>query len=134
MEKNKTFFNNNNSKVKAQKMDQGRVIKFDSEYIYRRVLKMAELKAFILFYNIFGFSISVYTLFLSFFNVDVFTRSVLGLLSIAFLIVKIISASLSTYRKHRSEMIDIRQKNLEIRKQEIEVYEKETTLIQQYKS
>lgn len=95
---------------------------------------MAEIKAFILVYNIFGFSLSAYTLYLSFANVDLLTRSILCVLSMAFLAVKIVSAALNTYRKHKSEMIDIRQKNIDIRRKELELYDDETRLIEKYKT
>lgn len=102
--------------------------------------KMAELKIFLIGYNVFGFSLSAYTLFLSFFNVDVFTRSVLGVLSMAFLAVKIVSAALSTYRKHRLEMFEIKQqlnsakeRELDLRERELSIYDRETQLIKNHK-
>ncbi len=104
--------------------------------VYKRVLEMAELKGLILLFNTFGWTITIYAAFLSFFNVDVFTRSAFGFLGTVFLTVKIISFSAAAIRKHKKENIEIRRllndekdRELKIRKEEIETYEKENDII-----
>lgn len=104
--------------------------------VHKRVLEMAELKGIILLFNTFGWTITIYAAFLSFFNVDVFTRSAFGFLGTIFLTVKIISFSASAIRKHKKENIEIRkllndekERELKIRILEVDTYERETKII-----
>jgi len=107
--------------------------------LYKRVLEMAELKGVILLFNAFGWTISFYALFISIFNVDVFTRTVIGFLSTVFLAVKIIGAASSVWDKHKKGAIERRmmlnterEREIKIRKEEIETYEKENAIIRSY--
>ncbi len=107
--------------------------------IYKRVLEMAEIKGLILLFNAFGWTITVYAAFLSFFNVDTFTRSAFGFLGTVFLTVKIIAAASATWNKHKMNAIERRmmahkekEMELKIRKEEIETYEKENEIIRSF--
>jgi len=108
--------------------------------LYKRVLEMAELKGLILLFNTFGWTISVYALFISIFNVDVFTRTVIGFLSTVFLAVKIYALIQSTWRKHQMGLMEIKkmrndekERDLKIRKDEIDTYERENEIIKNMK-
>lgn len=107
--------------------------------VYKQVLKMAELKILALVLNVFGFTTFCYALFVSFFNVDVFTRSVLSLLGIVFISVKIVDFIFTRKRKHVMENLDIRKKlndekerELSLRERELITYEKENELIRNF--
>ena len=107
--------------------------------LYKRVLGMAEIKGLILLFNTFGWTISFYALFISIFNVDVFTRTVMGFLGTVFVAVKIIGAASSVWNKHKMSAIERRmalnkekEMELKIRKEEIETYEKENAIIRNF--
>ena len=107
--------------------------------LYKRVLEMAEIKGLILLFNTFGWTISFYALFISIFNVDVFTRTVMGFLGTVFLTVKIVGAASSVWNKHKMGTIERRmmlnnekERELKIRKEEIETYEKENEIIRKF--
>lgn len=107
--------------------------------VYKHVLKMAELKIVALILNVFGFTTFCYALFVSFFNVDVFTRSVLSFLAIVFMSVKIVDFIFTRRRKHESENLDIRKKindekerELTMRERELLTYEKENDIIRNF--
>lgn len=100
---------------------------------------MAELKIVALILNVFGFTTFCYALFVSFFNVDVFTRSVLSFLAIVFMSVKIVDFIFTRRRKHESENLDIRKKindekerELTMRERELLTYEKENDIIRNF--
>jgi len=108
--------------------------------VYKRVLDMAELKGLILLFNTFGWTLTIYAAFVSFVNVDVFTRSVFGFLGTIFLAVKIYALAQSTWRKHKMGLIEIRradnevkEREIKIRKEELETYEKENEMIKKMK-
>lgn len=107
--------------------------------LYKRVLEMAELKGLIMLFNAFGWTISVYALFISIFNVDVFTRTVIGFLSTVFLAVKIAGAASSVWNKHKMGAIERRmmlnkekEMELKLRKEELETYERENAIIRNF--
>lgn len=98
--------------------------------------KMAELKTVWAFLNILGYSTYVYALFISFANVDVFTRTVLSFVGLMFLVAKLIVYCVAARRKHllenleiRSKMSDQKEKELNIRERELSAYQKETDII-----
>lgn len=98
--------------------------------------KMAELKTVWAFLNILGYSTYVYALFISFANVDVFTRTVLSFVGLLFLVAKLVVYCLSARRKHILENLEIRNKKndekekaLSLREREIQAYEKENDII-----
>lgn len=107
--------------------------------LYKRLLEMAEIKGLILLFNAFGWTIAVYAAFISLFNVDVFTRSVFGFLGTVFLLAKIISFSLSTWRRHKIGLLEIRKlrndekdRELKTRKEELDTYERENAIIKNF--
>ena len=107
--------------------------------LYKRLLEMAEIKGIILLFNAFGWTITIYAAFLSFFNVDVFTRTAIGFLSTVFLAIKIIGAASSVWDRHKKGAIERRmmlnterERELKIRKEEIETYEKENAIIRNF--
>lgn len=91
--------------------------------------KMAELKTVWAFLNILGYSTYVYALFISFANVDVFTRTVLSFVGLMFLVAKLVVYCVAARRKHKEHMIDIRMKQNELRQKEIRIYKEETDII-----
>jgi hypothetical protein len=103
------------------------------EIKYKQTNKMAELKGLWAFLNILGYTTYVYALFVSFANVDVFTRTVLGFVGLVFLVAKLIVFCVSSMRKHRIENLDIREKEVAIKEREAALYEKETAIIKEYK-
>jgi hypothetical protein len=109
------------------------------EIKYKQTNKMAELKGLWAFLNILGYTTYVYALFVSFANVDVFTRTVLGFVGLVFLVAKLIVFCVAAKRKHLMENLDIREKRnnerereVAIREREIAAYEKENAIIRGY--
>lgn len=107
---------------------------------YKRILEMAEIKGLTLLFNIFGWPITIYAAFISFFNVDTFTRSAFGFLGTVFLMVKIVGAALSVWDKYKRGVIERRmmlnsekEHELKLRKEEIDTYEKENDIIRRIK-
>jgi len=107
--------------------------------LYKRLLEMAEIKGLILLFNTFGWTITIYAAFLSFFNVDTFTRSAFGFLGTVFLTVKIVGAASAVWDRHKKGAIERRmmlnterEREVKIRKEEIETYEKENAIIRSY--
>lgn len=107
--------------------------------LYKRILEMAELKGLTLLFNVFGWPITIYAAFLSFLNVDVFTRSAFGFLGTVFLLVKIIGAASNVWDRHKKGAIERRmmlntekERELKMRKEEIETYEKENAIIRNF--
>lgn len=109
---------------------------FNWHYDFKRLLKMAELKAVWAFINVLGYTAYVYALFISFFNVDMVTRVIVSITGALFLIAQLVIKCVAAYRKHQIEMIEIRMKkhdererSLSLREREIQTYEKETNII-----
>lgn len=95
--------------------------------------KMAELKALWGFLNILGYTTYIYALFVAFTNVDVFTRTALALVGLAFMVAKLVDFILTRQRKHRMEILEYQEKKVAIREREIAAYEKETEMIKSIK-
>lgn len=102
----------------------------------KRGLKMAEIKGIVLLLNTLGWTAFTYGLFVSFFNVDVFTRTVMSFLGIVFIAIKIVSYAFASNRRHKLENLEIRkllneekEKELKIRREEIEIYKRENDII-----
>jgi len=117
--------------------------KIDSNYdllgVYKRVIEMSELKVVWTMLNILGWSTYGYALFISFANVDVFTRTVLSFVGILFLIAKLIIYCIAAHRRHTRENLEIRklrneemERELAQRERAIETYNKETELIKNF--
>lgn len=109
---------------------------YDLTGYLKRVLKMAEIKGIVLLFNTLGWSAYAYGFLIAFFNVDTFTRAVMGLLGIVFVAFKIIDGVATRRRKHEFEMIEIRMKKLEekerelrIRREELDLYNRENDII-----
>lgn len=136
MEENKNFMVENKSTY-SRHIENG----YGDFYtgLYKRVLEMAEIKGLILLFNGFGWTITIYAAFLSFFNVDTFTRSAFGFLGTVFLMVKIIGAASSVWDRHKKGAIERRmmlnterERELKIRKEELDTYEKENAIIRNF--
>lgn len=119
--------------------------KLDSNYdllgVYKRVIEMSELKVVWTMLNILGWSTYGYALFISFANVDVFTRTVLSFVGLLFLIAKLVVYCISAHRRHTRENLEIRklrneEKEIELKQREraIEAYDKETEIIKNFNS
>jgi hypothetical protein len=117
--------------------------KIDTNYallgVYKRVIEMSELKVVWTMLNILGWSTYGYALFISFANVDVFTRTVLSFVGLLFLIAKLVVYCIASYRRHTRENLEIRklrneEKETELRQREraIEAYDKETEIIKNF--
>lgn len=101
--------------------------------------EMAELKWMWTILNISGYTAFIYALFISFANVDLFTRLTLSIIGALFLLAKLIVYCISAARKHKLENLQIRrEKNIEKaielkqRQEEIETYERENEIIRSY--
>lgn len=94
---------------------------------------MAEMKALWGFLHILGYTTYVYALFVSFANVDVFTRSALALVGLAFMVAKLVDFILTRRRKHRMENLEYREKAVSIRERENAAYDKETEMLKSIK-
>lgn len=94
---------------------------------------MAELKGLWTVLHILGYTTYVYALFVSFANVDVFTRSALALVGLAFMVAKLVDFIITRQRKHKMENLEYQEKQIEIRERENAAYEKETEMIKSIK-
>lgn len=100
---------------------------------FEKWVKMAELKWLWTVLNFTGYVAYAWALFISFANVDVFTRTVLSLVGLVFLIAKLVVYIISSNRKHKLEMLEIKEKELILRDREIETYERENEIIRSFK-
>lgn len=98
------------------------------EIKFKRKNKVAELKGLWAFLNILGYTTYAYALFVSFANVDIFTRTVLGLVGLGFLVTKWIDFAITRRRKHLLENLEIRAKRNDEVVREIEMRERELSL------
>lgn len=106
---------------------------------FKRLREMAELKWLWSVLNVTGYTAYIWALFISFANVDNFTRIVLSIVGALFLLAKLIVYCISSYRKHKLENLQIRremniEKSLELkqRKEELETYERENKIIKSF--
>lgn len=95
--------------------------------------EMAEIKWLWTVLNFTGWFAYAWALFVSFANVDIFTRTVLSVVGLFFLITKLVVYIISSKRKHRLENLEIKEKELELRQREIETYERENDIIKSFK-
>ncbi len=114
--------------------------------LYKRIIEMAELKGVLYLFNTFGWTAFIYGLFVSIFNMDVFTRSVLSFLGMLFILAKIIVYIISFRDKRKMHTIerqirdlerqklfnDEKERELNIRMTEVDVYERENSIIKGY--
>lgn len=98
----------------------------------KRLSEMAELKWVWTALNTLGYTGFIWTLFISFFQVDIITRTVLSILAAIFITVKIVVHIFSSINKHRIQNLEIRERSLSIREREISAYEKETAIIKSF--
>lgn len=98
----------------------------------KRLSEMAELKWLWTFLNIAGYTNAVWILFISFFDVDIITRSVMSILAIIFISAKIVVYISSSIMKHKITNLEKRERELAIREREISAYEKETAIIRMF--
>lgn len=105
----------------------------------KRLKEMAELKWLWTMLNITGYTAYVWALFISFANVDFFTRVALSVIGALFLLAKLVVYCISSVRKHRLENLEIRklmteqiERELEVRERSIETYNKETEIIRNF--
>lgn len=98
--------------------------KFDFNALYKRLIKMAELKMLWSVLNVLGFTTFAYALLIAFTNVDAVTRAILSILAAIFAVVKIIITSYAARRKHRLEMVEIRKAEREEKERELELRER----------
>lgn len=127
---------------KTNHFEDFRKFEVGNSYLYGGLfkhLKMAEIKGILFLFNTLGWGTFFYGFLIAFFNVDIFTRAVMGLLGIVFITVKIVDTVVTRKRKHEFEMIEIRMKKLQekemelkIRKEELDTYERENTIIKSY--
>lgn len=106
---------------------------------FKRLNQMAELKWVWTMLSITGYTAYIWALFLSFANVDFFTRMVLSVVGALFLLAKLIVYCVSAVRKHRLENLEIRKlmneqvdRELDIRQRSIDTYHKETEIIKNF--
>lgn len=124
-----TYTNNHQKKV-----DLGGI----SAYI-KRIREMAELKWLWSVLNITGYTAYVYALFISFANVDQFTRIALSVIGALFLLAKLVVYCIAATRKHKLENLQIRREmnmekaiELKQRQEEMETYERENKIIKSF--
>ena len=86
--------------------------------LYKKILELEVGKAILLFVNIFGFSAFISAFFLSWLNVDVFTRTVLSFVGLVFMVVKVIGLILSLSHKYQMWKLDRRERQLQIMERE----------------
>lgn len=109
------------------------ITKKSNGFVFEKWIKeMAEIKWLWAVFNTIGFVAYAWALFISFANVDIFTRAVLSVVGLAFLITKLVVYIISSRRKHRLEVLDIKEKELNIRQREIETYDRETEIIKSF--
>lgn len=109
--------------------------KFDFNTLFKRVIKMAEIKAVWIFLNAAGLTAYIWALFIAFADVDAVTKIILSVIGALYGIVRIIITSYAARRKHRLEMVEIRRlegeekdKALARREREIEIIRLEQQL------
>lgn len=96
---------------------------------FKRLSEMAELKWLWTVFNIAGYTSFGWALFISFFNVDIITRTILSMLAVIFISAKIVVYIFSSIMKHKNDKLEQRERELAIREREIEAYQKETAII-----
>lgn len=98
----------------------------------KRLSEMAELKWLWTCLNIAGYTNAVWILFISIFDVDIITRSVMSVLAVIFISAKIFVYISSSIMKHKITNLEKRERELAIREREISAYEKETAIIKSF--
>lgn len=124
-----TYTNNHQKKV-----DLGGIAAY-----FKRIREMAELKWLWSVLNITGYTAYVWALFISFANVDQFTRIALSVIGALFLLAKLVVYCITATRKHKLENLQIRREmnmekaiELKQRQEELETYERENKIIKSF--
>lgn len=107
--------------------------------LYKKQITMAQLNFLWTGFNVAGILAWFWTfLEVSFFNVDPLTRAIVSTFGALFVVIRTIDYAVTRYRKHKSEMIDIRKKEseqkqleLSIRRTELEIVSHENKITEQ---
>lgn len=107
--------------------------KFDFNTLFKRVIKMAELKAVWIFLDAAGLTSYIWALYIAFADVDAFTKIILSVIGGVYGIVRIIITSYAARRKHRLEMVEVRRQEGEEKDRELTRREREIEIIRMEK-